>query len=318
MTTLAAVDIGTNSIHMVVARSSDGVTFEILSQEKEMVRLGEGSGPGDLKELTAAAIDRGIACLERYRTVADAAGAQVRAVATSAVREADNGDLFVKRARDEAGVDVEIISGVEEARLIRLGVLQAVPVLERRSLVFDIGGGSTEYIVGEGDQVLVARSLKLGAIRLTSRFFPDGTVRSRAVTAARAFIRSALVQVSREMRDSGFDVAIGSSGTIEAVAGLVQELRGAPQLQTFNNFEMSLDEVEAAVHRLVKAGSLDRRRRMPGVDPRRADILPAGALVLAGSMEELGIRSVLVSGYALREGCCSTPCSGCGAGRCTT
>src|SRR5918993_2614743 len=167
---LAAADIGTNSVHMVVARV-DADRFEVVEREREMVRL--GSSARDMKRLTPTAMNRGIEVLRRFRQVAEIHGAGLRAVATSAVREAENRAAFIERARAEAGVDVEVISGFEEARLIHLGVLQAVPVFDRQVLVCDIGGGSTELVVGRKGEMLTARSLKLGPIRLTRRYF-DG------------------------------------------------------------------------------------------------------------------------------------------------
>src|SRR5690625_2389731 len=165
----AAIDIGTNSVHLIVARGGPDGRFEVLAQEKEVVRLGHGTG--DMTRLEPDAIDRGIAALDHFRQLADIWNADITAVATSAVREADNHDEFVSRARSEAGIEVEIISGVEEARLIDLGVVHALPIYEMRRLVIDIGGGSTELVVGQRDEVLAARSLKLGAIRLSNRFF---------------------------------------------------------------------------------------------------------------------------------------------------
>ena len=141
---LAAVDIGTNSIHLVVARVDEN-RIEVVEREREMVRL--GSSAGDMKRLTPAAMSRGIEALARFKQVSAIHGASMRAVATSAVREAENRSVFIDRAR-AVGVDVEVISGFEEARLIHLGVLQAVPVFDRQALVCDIGGGSTEVVVG--------------------------------------------------------------------------------------------------------------------------------------------------------------------------
>jgi len=162
---LAAIDIGTNSLHLVVARVSGPPGLEVVEREKEMVRL--GSGGGDMKHLDDGAIDRGIAVLARFREVADVHGARLAAVATSAVREAENRSVFLERARAEAGVDIEIISGAEEARLIHLGILQAVPVFDQTLLLCDIVGGSTELLVGKKGETLAARSRKLVAIRLT-------------------------------------------------------------------------------------------------------------------------------------------------------
>ena len=195
----AAIDVGTNSFHLVVARTSSTGGFEVLAAEKEMVRLGAGAGSGDIKSLTPDAIDRGIDALRRFRQVADIWDADITAVATSAVREAENGEVLVQRALEEAGVVVEVISGIEEARLIRLGAIQAVKVFDRQHLVIDIGGGSTEFVVGKGAEVLEARSVKLGAVRLLDRFFPDGKVDDGAVDACRRHVRSYLNPAVRDV-----------------------------------------------------------------------------------------------------------------------
>src|SRR4051794_39129293 len=206
---LAAIDLGTNSFHLVVARVSTDGRFEVITTEKDVIRLGHGGG--DMKDLSDDAIDRGIAALTRMRRIAESSGAPLRAVATSAVREAENANVFLQRARAEAGVEVEVISGVEEARLIHLGVLQAVPVFDRRLLLCDIGGGSTEVLLGHGGETIDARSFKLGAVRLTDRFFrsPDAEHSKpspASIGACRAFIRSTLAVFEREVSHRGFDV----------------------------------------------------------------------------------------------------------------
>src|SRR5918999_6082923 len=147
---VAAVDVGTNSVHLLVARVVDAGGFEPVGREKEVVRLGSGSG--DMKVLHPDAIDRGIAALRRFRQIADISGARIVAVATSAVREAENRDTFLDRARDEAGIEVEPISGLEEARLVYLGALAALPVFEQQGLFVDIGGGSIELIIGRAGE----------------------------------------------------------------------------------------------------------------------------------------------------------------------
>jgi exopolyphosphatase/guanosine-5'-triphosphate,3'-diphosphate pyrophosphatase len=298
---LAAIDIGTNSIHLVVARFGEGTQFEVIAREKEMVRLGTGSG--DMKLLDPDAIERGIEALERFRRIAEISDAKIYAVATSAVREAENADEFIERAREDAGIDVQIISGVEEARLIQLGVLQAVPVFDQRLVLVDIGGGSTEVLVGERGEALTAFSLKMGAIRLTRRFFGSDRLHPGAVEACRRHVRALLARVRREVRRLGFDVAVGSSGTIQTVAAMVHAARGAEEPpRTFNNFSFTRREVRRVVDALAEAPSIDARRKLPGIDPSRADILLAGALVLEQLMKELDIGEMIVSDYALREG----------------
>ena len=169
--TIAALDIGTNSFHLVIAKVVEG-GFEVIETEKETVRIGHGAG--DMNELSADAIDRGIACVVRMQKIAASHNAEIRAVATSAIREAKNRFEFIRRAKKEAQIDIEVISGVEEARLIHLGALHGVGEHERPMLLCDIGGGSTEIVLGNDDEVLLARSFKLGAVRLTDRFFGFG------------------------------------------------------------------------------------------------------------------------------------------------
>lgn len=298
--TLAAIDIGTNSVHLVVARAYGTGHFEVIGREKEAVRL--GSGQGEMKRLSPAAIDRAIAALRRCRQVADVADAPIRAVATSAVREAQNSATFLRRAWEEAGIDVEVISGFEEARLIHLGVLQAVPIYDKRSLLVDIGGGSTELLVGEQGEALAARSLKLGAIRLTHRFFDAHRLKPGSVDKARRYIRSNLVGFVREVERLGFEVAVGSSGTIEAIAAMANARRGDEPLQTYNNFAVSAAELDAVVGALVAAPTVAERRKVPGLDATRADIILGGTLILEQVVDAFGIGELLVSDYALREG----------------
>ena len=299
---LAAIDIGTNSVHLIVARVDDD-RIEVVEREREMVRL--GSAAGDMKQLAPDAIDRGIDALVRFRQVAAIHGATVRAVATSAVREAENRAEFIGRAR-EVGVDVEVISGFEEARLIHLGVLQAVPVFDRRVVVFDIGGGSTELVLGSQGDILASRSLKLGAIRLTRRYFSEPKVTNGAVQACRRDIRAALAPAVREIERSGFDVAVGSSGTIEAVFQMVAVRTAArtdtPTPRTLNNLTITRDDIDGVVRRLVKAPTVKERAKTPGLESGRADIILAGALILEQTVHAIGAEELTFSDYALREG----------------
>ena len=297
--TLAAVDIGTNSVHMVVARVGAEGGIEVLEKEKDMVRLGRGGG--DMKQLDSDAIDRGVRALRRCRAVADAHGAALSAVATSAVREAENRRVFLDRAYDEAGVSVEVVSGFEEARLIQLGVLQALPLFDERILLCDIGGGSTELLVGQRGEVLASRSLKLGAIRLTERFFPRDKVKAKHVDACRQYIQTMLAPFAVEVRRLGFDIFVGSSGTIEATMAhaIAGEHGSVPR--TMNAQTVTAGAVRAAVERLA-ATDVAGRAELAGVDAKRADIVLAGALILEGVVDELEIESVQFSDYALREG----------------
>ena len=298
---LAAIDIGTNSVHMVVARLTASGRFEVITRHKETVRLGE-TGEDQLRHLTPEAMDRGIAALTRCRAVLDKYDAPVKAVATSAVREAENRKEFIRRARKEAGIEVEVIAGHEEARLIQLGVLQALPVYETPLLLCDIGGGSTELLLGLRGQVRSARSFKLGAIRVTQRFFPDGVTSQRSVDRARRFIRGTIVPFARETAAHGFEVAVGSSGTIENLLTMSLGKARRAELQSINGVELTRDALDGVLESLLEASTPQRRAALSGIDPDRADIIVGGALILEQVMDVLGIERFVVSENALREG----------------
>src|SRR3954452_4915733 len=297
---LAAIDIGTNSIHLLVARPTGNNRFEVIDREKEVVRLGSGSG--DMKRLAPDAIDRGVERLTRFRQIADSADADVLAVATSAVREAENRDEFIQRARLEAGVTVEVVSGAEEGRLIHLGVLQAVPVFDQRHLVIDIGGGSTEFVIGQNGEALEARSLKLGAIRLTERFLRDEPLKRRALAECRQYVDAYLTQIVRLMAGAGFDVTVGSSGTILNLAEISRALRGEPTPKQVSGAVLTAKDLAKVVEALAAARTVEERAQVPGLDPKRADIILGGAIVLEQIVSQLGIDEIVLSDFALREG----------------
>jgi exopolyphosphatase/guanosine-5'-triphosphate,3'-diphosphate pyrophosphatase len=233
--------------------------------------------------------------------VASSLGAiDLSVVATSAVREADNQQEFLDLAKEVAGVEVEVISGFEEARLIHLGVLQALAVYEKRLLVVDIGGGSTEFILGEGGEPLETRSMKLGAIRLTERFFDDDTTTADAIDACRQYVRNALTPIVLELGGFEHEIAIGSSGTISTVASMIASARGEPRRQ-LNGASFTVDELEDLVTRLVGTTQADRQK-FGGMDAKRVDIIVGGAVLLIEIFESLGLTAMTVSEFALREG----------------
>ncbi len=299
---LAAIDIGTNSFHLIVADLDPRKRrFKILDREKEIVRL--GSGPSDMKYLTEGAMTRGTETLRRFKVIASAARAPIRAVATSAVREALNRNEFARRVRNETGITIEIASGVEEARLIYLGVLQALPVYSRRILLVDIGGGSTEFLIGEQRKILYDNSVKLGAVRLTERFFSSASLKQKAVRECREYIRLAMNPVIRAIRREGYEMAVGTSGTISSIASMVARLRREDRtVSGLNNYSFSKADFVKVLDAILGAKDASERAALPGLDAGRADIIVAGALILEQVFKELGIESMTVSEYALREG----------------
>lgn len=295
--TVAAIDIGTNSVHMVVARIDDK-GFTVVTSEKEVVRLGEGSE--GLDHLTREAMDRGVAALAHMRRVADAHGATIRAVATSAVREAGNADIFVTRVREECGITVEVISGIEEARLIALGVRQSLNLGSDDVVMIDIGGGSTEVTLGNGRRTRIAQSIKLGAVRLTDRFLSAAT-NDVTVRNLRSHVRMSFANLAHEIAPHGFDRVVLSSGTCETLARIAAAMGGAPPRQ-LNGFRFDRGQLDAVVEEVLRADSVESRRAIGGMDPRRADIIVAGAVILQEMVRALGAEVLEYSEYALREG----------------
>jgi exopolyphosphatase / guanosine-5'-triphosphate,3'-diphosphate pyrophosphatase len=298
---IAALDLGTNSFHLVVARHQGAQRFEVIAREKEMIRLGQGAT--DMKHLTPAAIERAVASISRMAQIAQTHKTQhLRAVATSATREADNADEFLAEVRSRTGVEIEVISGIEEARLIYLGILQAVPVFEQRCLLIDIGGGSTELLIGEHSEMLTARSFKLGAVRLTDRFFPGGRITHDAVAACRDYLRSVLVHFDSEVAEYGYDTVVASSGTAETLARMIHAQRGGSSLRTYNNMKFTRSELIDITALICSATDSAERSRLPALDASRADIAVAGALILEQIVERYEVPQFTFSEAALREG----------------
>lgn len=300
---LAAIDIGTNSFHLIVVRLKKNGNFEIIDREKETIRLGEGY-TGDIKEIRPESISRAIVCLKRFKEIADAHNAKIKAVATSAVRESLNKNEFIKAVLEHTGIEVEVVSGIEEARLIYLGILKAVPVYNKKTLCIDIGGGSTELTIGKEGKILHSISLKLGAVRITQQFFPDFITSPSQIEEAEKWVEGILFPVLRKLKDTDVEVVVGSSGTIMSTALMIQALKGKKRLNDtiLNNVKFSVKELKKIKKEIFEKSSFEDRLTIDGIDPSRADIITAGVIILSKIFEYFNVEEMTVSGYALREG----------------
>jgi exopolyphosphatase / guanosine-5'-triphosphate,3'-diphosphate pyrophosphatase len=297
---IAAIDVGTNSFHMVVASVNQRGMMLIRTREKEMVRL--GSSAGDMKILESEAIKRGVETLKMFAGIAQAEKAYIRAVATSATREADNKADFLHKVKAETGIDIEVVSGAEEGRLIYTGVIHALPLNNKKAMVIDIGGGSTETIIGYNGAIQYVNSEKLGSIRLFKKFFPNGESSNISVDKCREFIRGEWMPIMKRLKEIGFDTTVGTSGTITNLALMTLSFRNEPIPEIINGLTVSREEILNVIKSIVRTKNTEERLKLPGIDPTRADIIIAGALILEFAIKQLGIDKIIISSYALREG----------------
>jgi len=297
---VAAIDLGTNSFHMLVAEVAPDGHLEPLVQEKEMLRLGDVvSRHGAIPETAA---DQVVGTIRRFRMLAEAAGAvEVLACATSAIRRAANGAEIVDRIRDETGVTVRVIAGTEEARLI-FGAIRASVVLDPSPAVcFDLGGGSLEVMVGDAGSLMWAASVPLGVARLTAELVHSDPISKTDRKSLQTRIVEVLAPVAERVAGFRPRLAVGSSGTFENLATMVAARRKEDAPANLNQLTIHREEF-LALHRDMLASTAADRLRFDGLDARRVDLIVAGSMVLATAMELFGFDELTISGWALREG----------------
>jgi exopolyphosphatase / guanosine-5'-triphosphate,3'-diphosphate pyrophosphatase len=301
---IAALDIGSNSIHLVVVETDHEKPFRVVASAKEAVRLGRSAARDE--RLSAAAMDRAIYCLKRFRRVAETHGArELIAVATSAVREAANGDQFITRAAEEAGVEIDLLSGIEEARLIALAVsVRYKQSKKQQSLVIDIGGGSTELAVMRSGEPTTLISFKLGAVRLTEQYVKSDPIGEKQLRRLRSELREVIAHRAPEIEAAGIEACYGTSGTINALAALSLRRRlaaGGRMARRRLEHSLTLDELRA-LNEELRSYTLDERVRDARLNRQRAEIIVAGGQLLEALMETLKIDELVSCDWALREG----------------
>lgn len=290
--TVAAVDLGSNSFHLIVARFS-GSRLMVVDRMKDMVRLAAGLDADN--NLDPAVAARALECLARFgQRLSDLPDENVRVVGTNTLRRARNGVDFVARARAALRHDVEIISGREEARLIYLGVSHSLEDNWDRRLVVDIGGGSTELVIGRQFHPERMESLYMGCVGMSQEFFGTGTITAAAMKAAEMAARQELEPIEAAFRARGWDSAIGASGTILAVHDVIVAAG-------WSRDGITADALRILQRKLIEAGSVDALD-LPGLPRQRAAVFPGGVAILAALFRSLEVERMQVSSGALREG----------------
>ena len=297
---IAAIDIGTNSLHMIVVQVRSDRSFEVVDREKEMVRLGSGGLGG--RALTESSMMAALQVLSKFRRLAEAHDVdEIVAAATSAVREADNGREFLTAVRQRTGISVRVISGTEEARLIHRAAVYGVDVSDGTAVVVDIGGGSVELTRGTAAHVQVARSAKIGVIRLTEQFVRSDPLTTRDERRLVKSIQSETAEAVEQIVGLGFDRVIGTSGTILSLGLLAATEDGTVAAEGLRSRRIGAKQIRR-LRRQLTGITLADRLRIPGLDPRRADLAVAGSILLDTILKQLGARELTLCDLALREG----------------
>jgi exopolyphosphatase/guanosine-5'-triphosphate,3'-diphosphate pyrophosphatase len=289
---VAAVDLGSNSFHMIVCSLTDG-NLQTLDRLKEMVRLASGLDSRNYLDVNTQ--ERALGCLERFgQRIRNFPPESVRVVGTSTLRQAKNSQQFLEKAEQALNHPIHIISGIEEARLIYQGVAHSLGSNANLRLVMDIGGGSTEYIIGSGDTPRIKESTPMGCVLVSNAFFKDGKLSKNAFTRATLFAEQQLEPIQRQFQRKNWDEAIGASGSLKAIDKVLQA-------KSWSNNGITREGLEHLVAHVNQCSHIDELN-LPELDPERLPVFPGGVAIVYATFRSLGIEQMTVSDGALREG----------------
>jgi exopolyphosphatase / guanosine-5'-triphosphate,3'-diphosphate pyrophosphatase len=295
------IDMGTNSIRLLVVRLNPNHSYTILTRQKQQVRLGEGEFEDE--EITSEAMERAVVVCKKFTELARSFNSdEFVAVATSAAREASNQNELLHKIQQEASLDIRVVSGREEARLIYLGVSSGTHLDTRTAFFIDIGGGSTEIAIGNAKDYQYLDSFRLGAIRLSNLYFPSGDtgpVTQERYRKVQQHIKNVIVHSLPKIKKTPVDCAIGSSGTIINLAEITHKVLH-PDLPV-SDLTLSYRDLKK-ITELLCSLPLEQRRKVPGINPERADIIIAGSIVLDTFMKELSLDTIAITGRGLQDG----------------
>lgn len=299
MKRVAAIDLGTNSFHVVLADLFPDGHYEIVDTLKEMVLLADD---GDLENLSENAMDRGITALKKIRALCDGQDVErILAYATSAVREAKNGGEFIQRAIDQTGIKINAISGLLEAELIALGVQYGMKLGKKEYMIADIGGGSVEFIIANQQEIKALDSRKIGVARLTADFVHHDPIQPDEMRKMRKHIADELLSVKESWGDRKNSVLIGSSGTMQSIAAMISFRRNRDIPITLNEFEFTKKEFTLLKEEILSSNR-PKREKIQGLDEKRVDLIQAGVILVDEILQTVGAKSIRISSQALREG----------------
>ncbi len=297
----AAIDMGTNSFHLIIVKIEADGSFKIVDRERIVIRLGSNS-KDDFQKISLEEEEHALEILSGFKKLASEYDAQIRAVATSAVREAKNNKKFIETIFDKTGIAVEIIEGKHEANLIFQGAKKALNLSDKKVLCVDIGGGSTEIILGQNNKIIFAESIKIGAVRMTKKFFPDFVLTDSAINKCQDFVEEQISSNKNILFDNDFEIGVGTSGTIQSAASMILNRISDGKNKSLNGYSFNKAQLKYITYEILNAKSVHERQKIKFIDKKRADILPAGLIILNKVFELFNMEQITISEYALREG----------------
>lgn len=299
MKKFASIDIGSNTVRLLILETQGHDSFREIDSIRRITRLGQGMDTN--KRLAPGPMETTLTVLEEFKQACLHHGdIPIRTVATSAVREAENQEEFIQMARERTGIDIEVIPWEEEARLTLKGVFWKIPHQNRTILTFDIGGGSTEFILSRGDQVLGSVGTSLGTVRLTEKFISRHPVPHADYENLTSHIQSELAMVKDRLPALRPEIALGTAGTVTTLVALDQNIYPYDPLKV-HAVSLPVDSIQK-IQNDLKAKSLNQRLELKPLEPGREDLIVAGIAIVLETLRTFGCSSLLVSEYGLREG----------------
>ncbi len=300
MKKIAVIDIGTNSFHMIIAYLDNKDRIQIIERARKVLRLNFNS---QSNIISPEAIQKAINVIERFKKLSEKHKAELKAVATSAVREAKNKKEFIQEIYNKTKVNIEVIDGKREAELIYLAVRKSLNLSNETALCIDIGGGSTEIIIGSRDKIIFAESLKIGAVRLTKMFFNNSIITKENIYECKNYIEKELSEVVEKIKKIKRDLVIGTSGTINSVALMSNAMHNKSLIKNeLNGISFSSNDLEIIQENVLSCKTIEERKKIKGLEEKRADVISAGIIILHTLFKLLDIKKITISGFALREG----------------
>ncbi len=297
---IAAIDIGSNSFHLIIACFDEENKIKIITKEKQTLRLNFN---GKSNNIPTKTISKAVKVLKNFQNLAIKYNAQIKAVATSAVREAKNKNEFLRQVYNNTGIRIDVIDGKTEAKLIYLGIRKALKLKNKNVLCIDIGGGSTEIIIARNEKIKYIDSLKLGAVRLAKIYFKNKIITEESILKCKKHIKQEINKIISNFKKHEFDIAVGTSGTINSVAIIKQAENGKiVKRDELNGFGFTADDLQKIKIKILSSKTPEERKLIHGMEKKRADIIPAGILILAELFKSLKLNYMVISNFALKEG----------------